>query len=90
MKRKEKFCFKENAKKKVDQEVVVHKNDLYGNMGNLEEWKERYDTKIVDTNTYYDNNYTGYQYEYYEDKKDKTESKGEDSRNEKQDQKSKL
>ena len=33
---------------------IVHQNDLYGNISKQEEHEQRYDTKIVDTNQYYD------------------------------------
>ena len=36
LKRKKKLCFKQNAKSKVDQELKIHKNDLYGNLSNLD------------------------------------------------------
>ena len=34
--------------------VKVHRNDLYGNISNQEEHKERYDTNIVDSNQFYE------------------------------------
>jgi len=82
MKRKKFCCFQDKVKNKVDNDLKVHKNDLYGNLSNLDEWKERYDTKIVDTNTYYDSNYTGYQDEYNEDDKDTAENIDKESRTE--------
>ena len=36
------------------QNVIVHQNDLYGNLTNQDYFDQRYDTKITDTNQYYD------------------------------------
>ena len=44
---------RKNKEVKVEN-PIVHQNDLYSNISNQEEHEERYDTKIVDTNQYYD------------------------------------
>ena len=55
--------------------MKVHQNDLYGNLSNLEDWQERYDTKIVDTNTYYEDYDNAYENGQNEDDKEKTNKK---------------
>ena len=47
------ICKRKNNEVKGEKSIV-HQNDLYGNISNQEEHEERYDTKIVDTNQYYD------------------------------------
>ena len=42
------------SEKKSIENVIVHKNDLYGNLTNEEYFDQRYDTKVTDTNQYYD------------------------------------
>ena len=37
-----------------NQNVITHKNDLYGNLTNQEYFDQRYDTNILDTNQYYE------------------------------------
>ena len=48
------ICFNSNQKK---QEIIVHQNELYGNLSNDDYFAERYDTNIVDTNQYYEEEY---------------------------------
>ena len=43
-----------SRKTKANQKVIVHQNDLYGNLTNQEYFDQRYDTKVTDTNQYYD------------------------------------
>ena len=75
MKRKNMYCFQEGKNDKVDGELKVHQNDLYGNLSNLEEWQERYDTNIVDTNTYYEDYDNAYENGQNEDDKEETNKK---------------
>ena len=49
LRRKQMMCFK-----KQEEEALVHQNVLYGNLNNEEYHAERYDTRITDTNNYYD------------------------------------
>ena len=42
------------SEKPKNQNVITHKNDLYGNLTNQEYFDQRYDTNITDTNQYYD------------------------------------
>ena len=88
LKRKKICCFQEGKKNEVDGVMIVHQNDLYGNLSNQEEWQERYDTNIIDTNTYYEDFNSGEQYEQNEDDKDKADTK--DSTKEDKDQESKV
>ena len=39
--------------KKANENVIVHQNDLYGNLTNQEYFDQRYDTNVTDTNQYY-------------------------------------
>ena len=43
--------------KKSNENIIVHKNDLYGNLTNQDYFDERYDTKITDENQYYEEEY---------------------------------
>ena len=43
------MCFK-----KKEEAAIVHQNVLYGNLSNEDYHAERYDTKITDSNNYYD------------------------------------
>ena len=54
LKRRGLFCFNKNQKK---EEIIVHQNELYGNLSNQDYFNERYDTNIVDTNQYYEEEY---------------------------------
>ena len=72
--RMKKICCFQDIKSKVDGDVKVHQNDLYGNLSNQEEWQERYDTNIIDTNTYYEDFNSGEQYGQNEDDKDKADT----------------
>ena len=49
------------SKKPKDENVITHKNDLYGNLTNQDYFDERYDTNISDRNQYYE----GEQYAEY-------------------------
>ena len=49
IKKKQKMCFK-----RKEEAALVHQNVLYGNLNNEDYHAERYDTRITDTNTYYD------------------------------------
>ena len=69
------WCFQKANDSKLNGEVKVHQNDLYGNLSNLEEWQERYDTNITDTNTYYEDYYSGDQNVQNEGDQDKAETK---------------
>ena len=51
------------SEKPKNQNVITHKNDLYGNLTNEEYFDQRYDTNIIDTNQYYDGE--GEQYAEY-------------------------
>ena len=42
------------GEKPKNQNVITHKNDLYGNLTNEEYFDQRYDTNIIDTNQYYE------------------------------------
>ena len=75
MKRRNMYCFQEGKNDKVDGELKVHQNDLYGNLSNLEEWQERYDTNIVDTNTHYEDYDNAYENGQNEDDKEETNKK---------------
>ena len=44
-------------KEKSNENIIVHKNDLYGNLTNQDYFDERYDTKITDENQYYEEEY---------------------------------
>ena len=46
------MCFKTGS-----QESTIHQNELYGNTSNEDYFAERYDTNIVDTNQYYEEEY---------------------------------
>ena len=55
------FCIKRrgmicNNKRQKD-EVIVHQNELYGNLSNQDYFEERYDTNILDRNQYYEEEY---------------------------------
>ena len=54
LKRRRMLCFNKSPK---NQEIIVHQNELYGNLSNDEYFAERYDTNIVDTNQYYEEEY---------------------------------
>ena len=54
MKRRGLVCFNKNQKK---EEIIVHQNELYGNLSNQDYFNERYDTNIVDKNQYYEEEY---------------------------------
>ena len=54
LKRRGMICFNKNSK---NQEIIVHQNELYGNLSNDDYFAERYDTNIVDTNQYYEEEY---------------------------------
>ena len=54
LKRRGISCFKTNQKK---QEIIVHQNELYGNLSIQDYFTERYDTNIVDRNQYYEEEY---------------------------------
>ena len=51
------------CKNSNNENVITHKNDLYGNLTNQEYFDQRYDTNIKDTNQYYDEE--GEQYAEY-------------------------
>ena len=54
------FCVKSRGMmcfKKESQEIIVHQNELYGNLSNQDYFSERYDTDIVDRNQYYEEEY---------------------------------
>lgn len=55
------MCFK-----KKEEAAVVHQNVLYGNRSNEDYHAERYDTKITDSNNYYDGQaeYSDYNQKY--------------------------
>ena len=40
--------------KTSNQNVITHKNDLYGNLTNQDYFDQRYDTNITDRNQYYE------------------------------------
>ena len=46
-----------------NENVISHKNDLYGNLTNEEYFDQRYETSITDTNQYYEGD--GDQYAEY-------------------------
>ena len=45
------------SKRKSNQNIIVHKNDLYGSITNEDYFDERYETKITDENQYYEEDY---------------------------------
>ena len=52
-------------KKNSNDEVIVHQNELYGNISNQDYFDERYDTNVTDRNEDYEQyEYTGWQYNY--------------------------
>ena len=66
------------GKKKTDQNnIIVHKNDLYGNLTNQDYFDQRYDTKITDKNQYYEG-----EYEYSEHKVQQIDSPDESVKDE--------
>ena len=54
LKRRGIICINKNQK---NQEIIVHQNELYGNLSNQDYFAERYDTNIVDRNQYYEEEY---------------------------------
>ena len=54
LKRRGIICSNKNQKK---EEIIVHQNELYGNLSNQDYFAERYDTNIVDRNQYYEEEY---------------------------------
>ena len=55
------YCLKRKGiiciSKKQKDEVIVHQNELYGNLSNQDYFEERYDTNILDRNQYYEEEY---------------------------------
>ena len=45
------------SKRKSNQNIIVHKNDLYGSITNEDYFDDRYETKITDENQYYEEDY---------------------------------
>ena len=50
--KKDIICSKKQ--KSVDENTIVHQNDLYGNISNQDYFDERYDTNVVDKNENYE------------------------------------